>query len=631
MTEQNRPTFPVGLLVVAALLWTLAPTVGVVTSADGSSTDPLLPTSWLNLLPAVLAVALLLIRPRWAWSAAAGIGLVGASRLVGDLGVLSDPGTALRPELFSVTSVNATPLAASTGVWFLIVADLLCLLAVVLTAGNVFATLPELTDNGYGRPRLARSPWVLTVGLIGVALSIGSMFSALYTGIAPAPGLIKNLDVGISALGSGALLGLAVMLAVILAASLPRAESIGLLIGAGVTMAVAPLAAILAPLFDDSAGPSFVAWLALLAAVLVAGAGFAQRDEVDPQPQEDPQVLAAPTADRELRPLAAFWTYVPSALALIAGVLTVIAARSQQATQLNIVLIRIAFPDPVARTAQEVAISAPAGQGLPAAAVLLFAAAVLAAIPRAGVLGRLSVIAAGAASIAATAYGFDYLGAMNLSTFQQLGQGLWKATTGLTLGAVAAVVALLAVIAVLVRDGRNSELTEESEHDFAGDQPWDERNPWPLWIASGLTVLAVLAYAGPAFRTFQHGDGPRLLGSIRMQDYGAVLGLVATLILLWWAARTVNGGRRARGFEVIGSLLLAAVLVAGRIVLPSSVRELTDFSLRWGYPISIALVVGLLLAVPGSWWWLRGAPDQAPVRDRVGNLTTGRDAEDRLT
>jgi len=628
MTEQDRPTWLVGWLVGAAMLTTAAPLVGVVSSADGSSTEPLLGSAWLTLIPALAAALLLVLRPQWANAVAAGVGLVGASRLVGDFGLLIDPTNALRPDLFSTTSATAPPLSASTGVSMLIGADLICLVVMIMAAGELFAALPELADSGEGRQRLLRSTAVMTTGLVGVALSVGAMFSPLYTGINPPPGLVKNLDIGIAALGGGALLGLLAMLAVILAASLPRPESIGLLLGTGLAMAIPPLTAVTAPLFDDAAGPSFTGWLALIAAALIGAAGFLQRADLEVPVESEPQMPVAVVEERELRPLSAVWTYLPSVLALAAGVLAIIAARSQQATQLDIVLIRIAFPDPVARAAQESAISAPAGQGLTAAAVLLLVAAVLAIVPRGSTLGRYAVMAAAAASLAATAYGFDYLGSMNLSTFQQLGQGLWQSDTGLVLGAVAAGLSVLAVIAVLVRDSRQSELDENA---VDGDEPWDDRAPWPLWVGSGLTVLVVLAYAGPVFRAAQHGDGPRLLGAIRLQDYGALLSLVAVLVLLWSAVRSIGSARPTRRVELVGTLLLAAALVTSRIVLPSSVRELTDFSLRWGYPMSVVLVAGLVLAVPAGWWWLSAGPEQAPVRDRVGNLTTGRDAEDRLT
>lgn len=608
MTYRNRLLGLAGLLAVAGVLGALAPAVGAVRAADGSVTDPLLSSAWLILLPALLVLVLAFARPSWANAAAAGIGFVGAVRIVADLGVLADPTNSLRPELFSITTSNAPPLTASAGTWLAILSDLLFLLTAILAAGSLFAALPELpavglgTPDGSRRPKLARSPWVMAVGLIGAALLLGSVFSPQFDGINPPPGLVRNLDVGIAALGGGALTGLLVMLGVFLAASLPKPEAAGLLIGAGLTSMVPPLIAVTAPVFSNGVSASFTGWLGLVAGFLIMGAGLVQRS---PAEDSEPSPLPAPEPDRDIQPLSAVWSYLPSALALLAAGLAVFAANSQQARQVDDFIVQVGQPDAAARAVQESVTSGPAAQGLIPAAVFLVIAAALALFNRLGAIGRYALIAAAVAALAATAYGFEFLSSLNLANLVYLDRGLWEAASGLTLGLIAAGVAVLAVATVIVRDNRRAEFADVE------DEPWDDRDPWNHWAAAGLAVFAGLTYLLPTFEVFQHGAGPQALGGFRMQDYGALLGLAAILYLLWRAGRTTSR------LEAVGALVIAAALVATRIILPPSVQSLTDFHYRAGFGFSITLAVLLLVAAPASWLWLR-APALAKPAAKSG-------------
>jgi hypothetical protein len=77
------------LLLAAGVVIATSPLAGQVVPADGAPVSAFLAAGWVAVLPGLLAVGLALVRPALGLAATAGSGLIGLSRLLGYLALVT--------------------------------------------------------------------------------------------------------------------------------------------------------------------------------------------------------------------------------------------------------------------------------------------------------------------------------------------------------------------------------------------------------------------------------------------------------------------------------------------------------------------------------------------------------------
>ena len=160
----------VALLAVAGVLSAIAPLFTLVTAADGSSTAPPVHSAWVAVLPALVALALVATGGTRALGAVFGAGAVAIGQALADLGLLVDPDSMLRPELFGVATIDAFPLTRTGWAGLPVIAELLAVVALAIAARDVLEPLDRDPVADDERPRVLR----FTPGtLLGLALRGG--------------------------------------------------------------------------------------------------------------------------------------------------------------------------------------------------------------------------------------------------------------------------------------------------------------------------------------------------------------------------------------------------------------------------------------------------------------------------
>jgi hypothetical protein len=513
----------------------------------------------LDLLPAVVAAGFLLRgRPGVAGAVLTAYALLAPGRAVADLQLAADAGLTGRPELLRPTSL--APLHPAPGLWLLLAGHLATALAGLLAAGRVGAS----EDGGRGEAVARMAP-----------LRQGRLAAALCLGLAAAVGLVGRpffsddpflvpraaMDAPAWAMAGGLLIGLAVVLAAVLAVSAadPATARGGLLgVATGVlALAVPPLVATaVVPGLHLTWGPP----VALLAAAGLAGfavpAGRALPVEDDRREERTEVTLPGQARLQTAAGLLAVLTGV----AALGGVL---------APQLVV----------------------PEGMSLPegyASRLLLPAGLLVGLLGLASLSGRLAnavrpalAIACAAVPLAGAAAVDAALTASQIGDDVRPGVGTWLTALAI-LGSVA--VAGCAAVAGGV---------EREEVDLTDVRP----NPGATVPAALGALLAVGAFGLPALRAPDYVD-PGVWSDFRVASWGLLVGL-ATVVGAAVLAPLCRPARRT-------ALLLGAAGVVGVRLLevPLTGARAEGASAGPGTWLAVAcalaLLVGALLSARGA-------------------------------
>jgi hypothetical protein len=589
------------LLLAAGVVIATSPLAGQVVPADGAPVSAFLAAGWVAVLPGLLAVGLALVRPALGLAATAGSGLIGLSRLLGDLAVVTETDRVSRPELFVETTDRARPLVVGAGGWVLLAADALLVVVGVLAARRLAGLLwsgddlrgdvlfgapvdrPPVPDAGDGPPpeesavaqamggttmsrRRLNLPMVGT-GFAGAVLLLVGSLDVPYTGGYLA---LRVLPFGtsISGLAAAVVLAVTVSAIVLVAGGLPAAIARALLGGAALAAAVPSLTAVVAVTLGAPTGLSPVVWWALGGAVLVGISGlFAGRGRPKP-----------PAGDGTAGPRAS--TVAAAASGLLA------AAALAGASQTALLYLDGAPPDEVAGV-----LLTPASLPLLIAAGPLAAAAVLTLVPAVTAAGRaaLLVVWAGAGYALGRAF---WATSLVLATSSGSAGGsishTWTVGPGgylMVLGAVGSVVAAV-LAAVAARQAAESSL------EVVDDQSLADSRGARRWNALILTALILVSLAMPVYSGLGVSSAPTLISGFDLDTWAFWALAVGALLGVWIGAvtrfpQTATGG-----------LVGAAAVLAQPLVVPDSVRSLPGFALATGFWLLLGTVfVTLCVAV----------------------------------
>jgi hypothetical protein len=582
----------VALLAVAGVLSAVAPLFTLVTAADGSSTAPPVHSAWVAVLPALIALALVATGGTRALGAVFGAGAVAIGQALADLGLLVDPDSMLRPELFGVATIDAFPLTPTGWAGLPVIAELLAVVALAIAARDVLEPLDRDPVADDERPRVLR----FTPGtLLGLACAVGvavSMLGVLYASPLPVVRPLGLADIGLSGTAGAAVGAVVLAVLIVLAYAVDTAAGQGILIGAGAAAAVPPLVVLLG---GSAAHPSALAWVGGVAAIALALTALLRRDPVvragngtDPQVPDVAVASVTETLD-EVRPTvpALGWRLLPGLLALAAAVCAA-----------------LAYLRPVASSvlSSETTSFDAAGSAFLPAAVLLAVGGLLALLPPTARIGRLAVAVVWAASFSALLAAAEFVSstiwvssAVIVAGGVELDTGWWWGLAGTALAVVAAVVA--PIVSARIRQA-------SVDVDAFSDEPLDALR-WT--IGAVLSLLAVVALAQPVFRANGRPSATLFdLGS-RIDGYGTWAVLIAVLGAVWIGCRPTDRVRSAT------LLVSAAMLAAARLVVTPAVRHQVGFEFAGGFALTLALVVALLLAAGLLWWRTPAAATPPPV------------------
>ena len=138
-TGRGRSTalVPAALLLAGGAVVAVGALIGTAHTYDGSPLGSVHAAVWVILLPAVVALLVAPRRPLLGLGICAGAGVAAVGRVVSDLGLLTDPNAAVRPELFYELTTRAQPFSAAAGSGVLVAGDVLLVVAGLLAARSL--------------------------------------------------------------------------------------------------------------------------------------------------------------------------------------------------------------------------------------------------------------------------------------------------------------------------------------------------------------------------------------------------------------------------------------------------------------------------------------------------------------
>lgn len=645
------------LLLAAGVVVATSPLAGQVVPADGAPVSGFLAAGWVAVLPGVLAVTLALVRPALGLAATVGAGLLGLSRLVADLAVITETDRVSRPELFVETTDRARPLLAGAGGWVLLAADALMLVVGIVAARRLAGLLGAgedlRADPLFGSPApaaLALSPGdepptepasgpgpppgggqaldsaralamsaapparrrqnlpLIGTGFLGAMLLLVGGLDVPYTGGYLA---LRVLPFGtsVSGLAAAVLLAVTVAAVVLVAGGLPAPVARSLLAGTALAAAVPSLTAVVAVAVGAPTGLAPVVWWALGGAALVAAAGFFAGRRQPGRPADDA------TVGPRVMTLAAAATGLLAAAAL-AG-----------ASRTALLYLDGAPPDDVAGL-----LLTPAALPLLVAAIPLAVAGALTLVPAAAGAGRaaLLVVWAGAgyalgralwatSLVSATSGG---AGGPTIAHTWTVGPGGYLMVVG-TLAAVAA--AVLAAVA-----GRQAA---EASIEVVDDQSLADSRAARRWNALILTALVLVALSLPVYSGLGVSAAPTLISGLDLDTWAFWSAAAGALLGVWIGAVT--------RFPLVatGTLTGAAAVLAQPLFVPEAARALPGFALATGFWVLLGtVVITLCVAVVATRSaaaialrpaWPAGDAPRSDVRDDQSPGTAGARVESK--
>ncbi|GGM02617.1 hypothetical protein [Nakamurella endophytica] len=637
---------PAALVLVGALLGALAPVVGLVRTADGSPPGPAGAAPWAVLLVPVVVLALAAWRPLAGLAAAAGAGTLAAGRLLADLGAVTDPGDAVRPELFHEASVHALPVtAAPAGAVLLLAGDLLAVAGGLLAARGMVRAFgdpdrdpvdplaadgppavgalaggegagdgadgPGLAVRGAGGDDAAevrRAGPPVVVGLLGaVAVLVGAV-SVPYAGgylasraLPPALGLWDLSGALVLAVLAGA--------AVLVAPLLPRRLAAALLCGVAAAVAVPALTALLVRAAGIGVRVEGTVWALVAGGLLLAlSVPLLRRG---PRPPGGGVATAGPGSDVLAGGDRTGGRRLPG---LLAGVLALLAAGAAVLAARTSGLLVDGAADPPRPGGYP--LSASIGGPFLVVALLLAVAGVAALVPATAPAGAAALGLAWLPAVWATTAGLAVYGTVRASAQVtagvagatphrwSMGPGLWWGIVASLLGVAAAVSGVVAVRRL--QDARTDLVDEDSSlavRQRAG-------------VVAAVLVVAVLVSGLLPVLATSAGSGPTLLSG------SAVDGAGLLLLCLGVAAGLVAGLRSDLPSVVVGAGVAAAAALLVRLVVPAAVRAQDGFALRAGYPAVVAAAVLVLAGSVLVAGWAARVPSD-PARGPAGGVPAG--------
>ena len=628
------------LLLAAGVVIATSPLAGQVSAADGAPLSAFMAAGWVAVLPGLLAVVLTLIRPGLGLAATAGSGLIGLSRLLADLAVVTETDRVSRPELFVETTDRARPLTVGAGGWVLLAADVLMLVVGVLAARRLAAQLwsgddlrgdvlfgppddppPALGEDDNPMPEesaVARAladatparrrlnlPMVGT-GFAGAVLLLVGSLDVLYTG---GYLTLRVLPFGTSVSGLAAAVVLAVTVSamVLVAGGLPASIAQALLGGAALAAAVPALTAVVAVLVGAPTGLSPVVWWALAGAALVALSGvFAGRGR--------PTVAVTEAAGG---PRAATMT------AATAGLLAAVALAG--ASQTALLYLDGAPPDEVAGV-----LLTPASLPLLIAAVPLAVAAVLAFVRASVGVGRaaLLVVWAGAGYALGRAFwATSLVSATSSGSIDGTRSHTWTLGPGGYLMVLGALGSVVAAVFAAVASRRAAELSPE----VVDDQSLADSRGARRWNALILTALILASLAMPVYAGLGVSSAPTLISGLDLDTWAFWFLAAGSLLGVWIGAATRFPP------TALGAMVGSAAVLAQPLFVPGAVRALPGFTLATGCWLLLGTVFVTLCVAAVAARSARGivlrpswpAEDSAPPRDRQDEQGSGARVESK--
>ncbi len=591
-----------GLLLLGGLVVGMGALIGVVHTYDGSPPGMAGGAVWVVVLPAVVALVLAGWRPTLGLAAAAGAGVVATARLISDLSLLTGPNTAIRPEFFYEVSDRAQPFTTAGGAWVVLAGDLVMICGGTLAAHRLSRSLsfgsepifdvapppqdgadsgPELlaealesadstqaTDTrGAGPGSSGRNNWQVSFGFLGILGLLIASLGLPYTGGYPtARYLPPELDLW----GIGAALAIAVVatIAVLAAAVLPRQIALALLGGLAIGAATPFLTAVAVRTVGAPVHLGPVVGLGLLGAVLVAAAGLLARARLLEEHDDGPSDA-----------VTARWNASGAVLTLL------VAAASAAAWKLPQLRYN-GGADP--KLADGYAISAPLALPFLLASVVPLIGGLLWLVPRLARAGRAVATIAWLALVFAVTQSLSLLGQVVTSASVPnagfaapkwtAGPGLWCGIAGIAFG--------LAALAVAAAAGR---AVTNSSPLVADEDLLDRSRGFGALLATGLTVLTIIALALPVYRTAA-GPSATLIIGFAVNSWG-VLALAVGMVAAAWAAGRAQWVSQAFAYPLAG----AGILVV-RLVIPPAVQGQDGFRTQAGLYAGYAAVLAFLLA-----------------------------------
>lgn len=588
------------LLLAAGVVIATSPLAGQVTPADGAPVSAFMAAGWVAVLPGVLAVALALVRPVLGLAATAGSGLIGLSRLLADLAVVTEIDRVSRPELFVETTDRARPLAVGAGGWVLLAADALMFVVGVLAArrlagawgsdddlrGDVLFGSPTedptpVVDDAPGPEESAVAqamgdapparrrlnlPMVGT-GFAGAVLLLVGSLDVPYTG---GYLTLRVLPFGtsVSGLAAAVVLAVTVSAVVLVAGAVPPSIARAMVGGAALAAAVPSLTAVVAVMVGAPTGLSSLVWWALAGAVLVAASGlFAGRGRPTPSAQDG--------------------TGGPRAMTLAAGAAGLLgAAALAGASQTALLYLDGAPPDDVAGL-----LLTPASLPLLVAAGPLAVAAVLTLVPAVAGAGRaaLLVVWAGAGyALGRALWATSLVSATSGGSVDGTRSHTWTVGPG---GYLVVLGTLAAILAAVLAAAANRQAAEVSL-DVVDDESLADSRAARRWNALILTALVLGSLAMPVYSGLGVSSAPTLISGLDLDTWAFWSLAVGALLGVWIGAAT------RFPLTAAGALVGAAAVLAQPLFVPGAVRALPGFALATGFWVLLGTVfVALCVAV----------------------------------
>jgi len=581
------------LLLAAGVVIATSPLAGQVAPADGAPVSAFMAAGWVAVLPGLLAIALALVRPALGLAATAGSGLIGLSRLLADLAVVTETDRVSRPELFVETTDRARPLVVGAGGWVLLAADALMLVVGVIAArrlagllwsgddlrGDVLfgapADLQPVPGVGDGPPseesavaqamagapparRRLNLPMVGT-GFVGAVMLLVGSLDVPYTG---GYLVLRVLPFGTSVSGLGAAVVLAVTVSaiVLVAGGLSAEIARGLLGGAALAAAVPPLTAVVAVAVGAPTGLSPVVWWALGGAALVAGSGlFAGRGRAN-----------GPTGEATAGQRGSTVT------AAAAGLLG--AAALVGASQTALLYLDGAPPDDVAGV-----LLTPTSLPLLIAAVPLAVAALLTAVPATTGAGRAALLVVWAGAGYALGRAFWATSLVSATSSSSVGGTIshsWTVGPGGYLMAIGALGAVVAAVFAAVAARQAAELSLE----VVDDRSLADSRGARRWNALILTVLILGSLAMPVYNGLGVSSAPTLISGLDLDTWAFWSLAVGALLGVWIGAVT------RFPLTAAGALVGSAAVLAQPLFVPGAVRSLPGFTRATGFWLLLGMV-----------------------------------------